>query len=47
MNPIGSRSVTDIAFAWGFGSLSSFYSAFQTAYAMSPSELRATSRDTQ
>ncbi len=41
------RPVTDIAFAWGFGSLSSFYSAFQTAFGMSPSEVRATSRDTQ
>ena len=35
------RSVTDIAFAWGFGSLSSFYKAFQTAYGTSPGELRA------
>jgi AraC-like DNA-binding protein len=41
------RPVTDIAFAWGFGSLSSFYSAFQAAFSMSPSEVRAASRGRQ
>lgn len=35
------RPVIDIAFAWGFGSLSGFYRAFQTAFGMSPSDLRA------
>ena len=36
------RPVTDIAFAWGFNNLSSFYRAFQAAFAMSPGDLRAT-----
>ena len=35
------RPVTDIAFAWGFGSLASFYRAFQAAFGMSPGDLRA------
>ena len=28
------RSVTDIAFGWGFSSLASFYRAFQAAFGM-------------
>jgi AraC-like DNA-binding protein len=39
------RSVTDIAFSWGFNSLSGFYRAFQAAFGMSPGEVRATCRD--
>ncbi len=39
-----SRAVTDIAFAWGFSSLSGFYRAFQAAYGISPGEMRAGSR---
>ena len=35
------RSVTDIAFAWGFGSLSAFYRTFQARFGASPGELRA------
>lgn len=35
------RAVTDIAFAWGFGSLSAFYRAFHAAFGMSPGDLRA------
>jgi AraC-like DNA-binding protein len=35
------RSVTDIAFAWGFRSLSSFYRGFQNEFDMAPGELRA------
>jgi AraC-like DNA-binding protein len=35
-----SRPVTDIAFAWGFNSLSHFYHAFHEAYGMAPGELR-------
>jgi AraC-like DNA-binding protein len=35
------RSVTDIAFAAGFNSLSGFYRAFQAAFGASPSDLRA------
>ena len=34
------RSVTDVAFAWGFTSLSSFYRAFQAAFGMAPRDLR-------
>jgi AraC-like DNA-binding protein len=34
-------AVSDIAFAWGFGSLSSFYRAFQAAFGVSPGALRA------
>ena len=37
------RAVTDIAFAWGFTSLSGFYRAFQAAFGMSPGDLRAAS----
>lgn len=40
------RPVTDIAFGWGFNSLSGFYRAFQATYGMSPGELRAASWDT-
>jgi len=40
------RQVTDIAFAWGFSNLSSFYRAFQAAFGLSPGELRATLRGT-
>ncbi|MGA3401646.1 MAG: helix-turn-helix domain-containing protein [Acetobacteraceae bacterium] len=39
------RSVTDIAFAWGFNSLSGFYRAFQAAFGASPGDLRAAARD--
>lgn len=39
------RPVIDIAFAWGFGSLSSFYRAFQRAFDMAPSDLREASRN--
>jgi AraC-like DNA-binding protein len=34
------RPVIDIAFAWGFGSLSGFYRAFQAAFGVSPGDLR-------
>jgi transcriptional regulator GlxA family with amidase domain len=34
------RSVTDIAFAWGFGSMPSFYRAFQGAFGLSPGDAR-------
>lgn len=37
------RPVIDIAFAWGFGSLSSFYRAFQAAFGMAPGDLREAS----
>jgi AraC family transcriptional regulator, positive regulator of tynA and feaB len=34
------RSVTDIAFAWGFNSLTTFYGAFQRQFGMAPGDLR-------
>jgi AraC-like DNA-binding protein len=34
------RSVTDIAFAWGFNSLSSFYRAFGQRFGVSPGMVR-------
>ncbi|HEY1933343.1 MAG TPA: helix-turn-helix domain-containing protein [Acetobacteraceae bacterium] len=37
------RPVIDIAFAWGFGTLSGFYRAFHAAFGMSPGDLRARS----
>jgi AraC-like DNA-binding protein len=35
-----SRSVTDIAFGWGFNSLATFYDAFQREFGMPPGEVR-------
>jgi AraC-like DNA-binding protein len=40
-NPIGDRSVTDIALAWGFNSLATFYRTFREAFGATPNELRA------
>ncbi len=34
------RSIADIAFGWGFGSLPAFYRAFAAAFSLAPSELR-------
>ena len=34
------RSIADIAFAWGFNDLSTFYRAFQNAYGMKPGDIR-------
>jgi AraC-like DNA-binding protein len=39
------RPVIDIAFAWGFNSLSTFYRTFQSAFGMSPGDLRGAARD--
>jgi AraC-like DNA-binding protein len=39
------RPVIDVAFAWGFANLSTFYRAFQVAFGMPPGDLRAVSRD--
>jgi AraC-like DNA-binding protein len=36
------RPIIDIAFAWGFNSLSGFYRAFQAAFDAAPGDLRAT-----
>jgi AraC-like DNA-binding protein len=38
------RPVIDIAFAWGFGSLSAFYRAFQAAFGIAPGDLRGSPR---
>lgn len=38
------RPVTDIALAWGFGGMSSFYRGFQSAFGVSPSDLREAAR---
>jgi AraC-like DNA-binding protein len=37
------RSIADIAFAWGFNDLSTFYRAFQTAYGVKPGDIRPSS----
>jgi AraC-like DNA-binding protein len=34
------RPVIDVAFAWGFGSMPSFYRAFQAAFGLSPGDVR-------
>ncbi len=36
----GERSVTDIAYAWGFNNLASFYRAFRRQFGVSPGALR-------
>jgi AraC-like DNA-binding protein len=41
------RPVIDIAFAWGFGTLSNFYHNFQAAFGMTPSEVRAAAQQRQ
>ncbi len=41
-SPIGGdRSVTDIAFAWGFNSLATFYRTFHRSFGAAPNEVRA------
>jgi AraC-like DNA-binding protein len=40
LNPIGDRSVTDIALAWGFNSLATFHRNFRQAFSVAPGELR-------
>jgi AraC-like DNA-binding protein len=40
------RPVIDVAFAWGFGSMPSFYRSFQAAFGLSPSEAREQARAT-
>lgn len=36
----GGRSITELAFAWGFNDLSTFYRAFRAAYGLHPGEVR-------
>jgi AraC-like DNA-binding protein len=38
----GSRSVTDIAYAWGFNNLASFYRTFRRRFGVSPGHVRRT-----
>jgi AraC-like DNA-binding protein len=40
MNPIGDRSVSDVALAWGFTSLATFHRNFRQAFGAPPGELR-------
>jgi AraC-like DNA-binding protein len=40
MNPISSRSVTDVAFAWGFNNLWTFNRNFRRAFGVAPGEMR-------
>jgi AraC-like DNA-binding protein len=41
LNPVGGRSVTDIAFAWGFNNLATFNRNFRQAFGASAGELRS------
>ncbi|HEY1933344.1 MAG TPA: helix-turn-helix domain-containing protein [Acetobacteraceae bacterium] len=41
------RPVTDIAFAWGFSSLSGFYRAFHSMFCLSPGEVRRSALDSR
>jgi len=38
------RTVAEIAFAWGFADLTTFYRAFRRAYGAAPGELRPARR---
>jgi AraC-like DNA-binding protein len=38
--PTATRSVTDVAFAWGFGNLTTFYRASRREFGMAPGDLR-------
>jgi AraC-like DNA-binding protein len=40
VNPIGDRSVTDIALGWGFNSLETFHRNFRRAFSATPGEVR-------
>jgi hypothetical protein len=40
MIPGGDRLVTDVALAWGFGSLATFHRTFRQAFGVTPAELR-------
>jgi AraC-like DNA-binding protein len=40
MMPDGERTVADVAFAWGFNSMPTFYRAFRQAFGAAPGELR-------
>ena len=38
--PTATRSITDVAFAWGFSNLTTFYRAFRREFGMAPGQLR-------
>ena len=38
--PPATRSITDVAFAWGFGNLTTFYRAFRREFGMAPGNVR-------
>jgi AraC-like DNA-binding protein len=40
LDPVGGRSTTDIAFAWGFNSLATFHRNFREAFGITPGEVR-------
>lgn len=44
LDPATERSVTDIALAWGFSDLSTFYRGFGALYGMTPGEMRRASQ---
>jgi AraC-like DNA-binding protein len=44
MSPVGGRSVTDIALAFGFNSLWTFNRTFRQAFGVTPSELRGAAK---
>jgi len=39
--PTPGRSITDVAFAWGFANLTTFYRAFRREFGMAPGNVRA------
>ena len=39
--PTGARSITDVAFAWGFANLTTFYRAFRREFGEAPGDVRA------
>jgi AraC-like DNA-binding protein len=39
--PAATRSIIDVAFAWGFANLTTFYRAFRREFGMAPGEVRA------
>jgi AraC-like DNA-binding protein len=40
VRPLGERTIADVAFAWGFNSMPTFYRAFRQAFGAAPGELR-------
>ena len=43
--PTATRSITDVAFAWGFSNLTTFYRAFHREFGMAPGQLRPLTRE--